>query len=145
MDRQELFDHKNGSNGKSFCIVVDDPIHGILSRPEIREKLKELEDLIGAARMTAIRDSHPIIIESRISRHDAQRIVHHGRTVDHIDFTERLFSMQDWSKVVMMADIPEPVHRLSYDVGRTHPVSDQHRTKPSPGKSLGKKKWWEHR
>lgn len=145
MDRQELFDHKNGSNGKSFCIVVDDPICGILSRPEIQKKLKELEDLIGAARMTAIRDSDSVIIRSRISQLDELMAPHLGRRIDHIDFTERLLDMRDWSKVVMMADIPESVHRLSYDLPRTHPVSDQHRTKPSPGKSLGKKKWWEHR
>ena len=70
MDQQKIFNNGNEKSGKSHIIIVDDPINGILSQPEIQKKLKEFEELISKTRMTAIRDSRPIVVESRISRRD---------------------------------------------------------------------------
>lgn len=111
-ERVPLFDHKHDQSKKSHVVIIDDPIHGILSRSEVLQTIARFDALVGEI----------------------------GRQT-FLPIKESSFLDQ-----FMVPHIPEMIERDHfYDPPRTHPVSDQHRTKPSPGKSLGKKKWWEHR
>ena len=133
MDQQQIFRNEKEKSGKSYNIIVDDPINGIPSQPEIQKKLKELEEFIGETRMAAIRGSRKIVVESRISRRDQIIAPYLGQVLDQVL----------GSRFKYDGELKAPYHCC--DLPRTHKVKNEQRTKPSPGKSLGKKKWWEHK